>query len=80
MVERHIKESDWKYLSRLKPVLLERACARINKEVELMLKNVKDREQHLLYLEMYRGFVDRLCMCIRLQPYKYQSVHLKYET
>jgi hypothetical protein len=30
-----IKESDWKYLKKLKPTLLERACANINKEYSI---------------------------------------------
>lgn len=51
-----IKESDWKYLNRLKPVLLERAFARINKEAALILKKGKDGEQRPVYHAMYKHY------------------------
>jgi hypothetical protein len=48
-----IKESDWKYLKKLKPVLLERACANINKEAQLILENKENRDQYQLYMALY---------------------------
>lgn len=48
-----IKESDWKYLKKLKPILLERACANINKEAELILENKENRDQYQVYLALY---------------------------
>jgi hypothetical protein len=51
-----IKESDWKYLKKLKPILLERACANINKEAQLILENKENRDQYQVYLELYDHF------------------------
>jgi hypothetical protein len=51
-----IKESDWKYLKKLKPILLERACAQINKEAQTMLENGVDHDQHELYIKMYKHY------------------------
>ncbi len=51
-----IKESDWKYLRKLQPMLLERACARINKEAALILKNGENGGQHQLYRDVYRHY------------------------
>ena len=48
-----IKESDWKCLKKLKPTLLERACANINKEAELILKNKENRDQYQVYMALY---------------------------
>ncbi|NIM10551.1 MAG: hypothetical protein GTO45_01025 [Candidatus Aminicenantes bacterium] len=51
-----IKESDWKYLKKLKPMLLERACASINKEAESILKNEENRDQLQVYRALYRHY------------------------
>ena len=51
-----IKESDWKYLKKLKPVLLERACANINKEAQLILENKENHDQHQVYLAIYKHY------------------------
>lgn len=51
-----IKESDWKYLKKLKPMLLERACTQINKEAELILKNEENREQYHVYMDMFSHY------------------------
>lgn len=51
-----IKESDWKYLNKLKPMLLERACASINKEAESILKNEENRDQLEVYRALYRHY------------------------
>ncbi|UCH93903.1 MAG: hypothetical protein JSV88_27055 [Candidatus Aminicenantes bacterium] len=48
-----IKESDWKYLKKLKPALLERACANINKEAKLILENKENRDQYQVYMAIY---------------------------
>jgi len=51
-----IKESDWKYLKKLKPMLLERACAQINKEAGTMLEKGANHDQHELYIRMYKHY------------------------
>jgi hypothetical protein len=51
-----IKESDWKYLKKLKPILLERACAKINKEAELKLKNKQNQEQYQVFMALYKHY------------------------
>ena len=51
-----IKESDWKYLKKLKPILLERACANINKEAQLILENKENRDQYQVYLAIYKHY------------------------
>jgi hypothetical protein len=51
-----IKESDWKYLKKLKPMLLERACTQINKEAVLILKNEENHEQYQVYMDMFRHY------------------------
>ncbi len=48
-----IKESDWKYLKKLKPILLERACANINKEAQLILENKENRDHYQVYMAIY---------------------------
>lgn len=51
-----IKESDWKYLKKLKPILLERACSQINKEAKTILENGVNHNQHEIYREMYKHY------------------------
>ncbi len=54
-----IKESDWKYLRKLTPLLLERACAKINLEAEALLKNPGNIDQHRLYLTLYKHYEEK---------------------
>ena len=51
-LSREIKESDWKYLSKLAPTLLERAFEQINKESVSIMKNQKKLSQKDLYWEL----------------------------
>ena len=55
MIDR-IKESDWKYLNKLKPILLERVCAKINREAELKLENKKNQSQYEVYMALYKHY------------------------
>jgi hypothetical protein len=54
-----IKESDWKYLKKLKPILLERACAQINKDAGTLLEEGVNHDQHELYIKMYRHYNEK---------------------
>ncbi|MCP5049875.1 MAG: hypothetical protein GY940_22090 [bacterium] len=49
-----IKESDWKYLGKLFPILLERAGGIINKKAQAILENKKNQEQLKVYRSLYR--------------------------
>lgn len=53
---REIKESDWKYLRKLKPILLERACAKINRDAQKLLENKDNIDQYQLYLTLYKYY------------------------
>ncbi len=37
-------------------MLLERACAKINREAELKLKNKKNQDQHQVYIALYKHY------------------------
>lgn len=47
-------ESDWKSLSRLKPLALERLCQRILQEAGEILDRAKEGGGHSAYLELYK--------------------------
>lgn len=49
---RHIKESDWKYLRKIKDKILNRHCDAILEVLELIIKNRED-EEHKSYLQIY---------------------------
>ncbi|HWW71690.1 MAG TPA: hypothetical protein VN089_17245 [Duganella sp.] len=55
---RYIKESDWKHLRQLKPVLLDRYCRQILSEVE-RIASKHEEASHPRYLAMYRVVQDR---------------------
>ena len=52
----NIKESDWKYLKKLRPALLERACAKINQEAKLILENKENRDHYQVYMAIYEHY------------------------
>jgi len=47
-------ESDWKTLSRLKPLALDRLCERILLEAEDRIARTKSGEFHRAYLDLYK--------------------------
>lgn len=51
---RNFPESDWKILSRLKPLALERLCRRILQEADGILDRAQEGGSHSAYLELYR--------------------------
>jgi hypothetical protein len=51
---REFPESDWKILSRLKPLTLDRLCQRILLESEDSIVRVKEGGYHSAYLELYK--------------------------
>lgn len=83
-MHKEIKESDWKYLKKLKPILLERTCAKINREAELKLKNKENREQYQVFIalyEHYRKKDDLIADCFddyRRSTALYKILHLLY--
>lgn len=50
---RHIKESDWKYLRKIKEKVLNRHCDAILEAVEMIVQNRKG-EEHKSYIQVYR--------------------------
>lgn len=53
-MQRDFPESDWKILSRLKPLALERLCQRILREASRLLDRAKEGESHSAYLELFK--------------------------
>lgn len=49
---RHLKESDWKYLRKIKDEILNRHCDAILETVELIIQNRKGAE-HKSYIQIY---------------------------
>ena len=49
---RHIKESDWKYLGKIKDIIINRHCDAILEALELFIKNIEGAE-HQTYLQIY---------------------------
>lgn len=47
-------EKDWKYLSQLKPLALERLCRRILDKAQAMIAEAGEGEHHRVYLALYR--------------------------
>jgi hypothetical protein len=47
-------ESDWKILSHLKPMALERLCQRVLQESGKILDHAKEGGSHSAYLELYK--------------------------
>ena len=82
---RNIKESDWKYLKKLKPLLLERACAKINREAEVILQNKENHDQYQLYMALYQHYQkkdDMLAGCFddyRRSTALYKILHLLHQ-
>ncbi len=52
-------ECDWKTLSRLEPVALERLCRRILDEVQQLVAGAAEGESHRTYLALYRHIKER---------------------
>jgi len=50
----NLPESDWKSLSRLKPLALDRLCARILREASSIIARANAGEHHRAYLDLYR--------------------------
>ena len=50
----NLPEQDWKLLSRLKPLALERLCQRILTETQALSAAAMEGEYHRVYLELYR--------------------------
>ena len=53
-MQRDFPESDWKTLSRLKPLALDRLCERIVLESEDIIVRVKEGGYHNAYLELFK--------------------------
>ncbi len=53
-----LSESDWKTLSRLKPLALDRLCERIMQEASGIIAGASAGEHHRAYLDLYRH-IDR---------------------
>jgi len=51
---RDFPESDWKTLSRLKPLALDRLCQRILMECEDIIVRVQEGGYHSAYLDLYK--------------------------
>lgn len=49
-----ISENDWKYLSRLQPIALDRLCQRILQEIQELINATEEGEHHRTYLAIYR--------------------------
>ncbi|MCP3930199.1 MAG: hypothetical protein GY705_13990 [Bacteroidetes bacterium] len=49
---RHIKESDWKYLRKIKDKILNRHCDAILEVLDLIIQN-REGEEHKSYLQIY---------------------------
>lgn len=49
-----LPETDWKTLSRLKPLALDRLCERILLESEDIIVRAKEGGNHSAYLDLYR--------------------------
>lgn len=52
-------ESDWKVLSRLKPLALERLCRRTLDEAQTIIADAAEGEHHHAYLVLYRYIQER---------------------
>lgn len=53
-MQRDFPESDWKILSRLKPLALDRLCQRILLSSEDIIVRVKEGGYHSAYLELFK--------------------------
>jgi hypothetical protein len=53
-MQNNFPESDWKTLSRLKPLALDRLCQRILQESGKILDHAKVGGSHSAYLELYK--------------------------
>ncbi|MEW6030462.1 MAG: peptide ABC transporter substrate-binding protein [Chloroflexota bacterium] len=51
---RDFPEPDWKTLSRLKPLALDRLCQRILQESGGIVARAREGEHHRVYLDLYR--------------------------
>ncbi len=54
MMMNNFPESDWKTLSRLKPLALDRLCQRILQKAGKILNHAKEGGSHSAYLELYK--------------------------
>jgi hypothetical protein len=55
----NLPESDWKHLSRLKPLALDRLCQRILAEARALSEQAAAGEYHRAYLALYRHIQDQ---------------------
>ena len=55
---KHIKESDWKYLRKIKDAILNRHCNAILEVIGLINENRKG-EEHKSYIQIYRLLEDK---------------------
>ncbi|MFZ5909426.1 MAG: peptide ABC transporter substrate-binding protein [Chloroflexota bacterium] len=53
-----LPEHDWKTLSRLKPLALERLCQRFLRRVQDLLADLPEGEAHRAYLDLYKYIQD----------------------
>ena len=53
-MQRNFPETDWKMLSRIKPLTLDRLCQRILQESGDILARAKEGGNHGVYLELFR--------------------------
>lgn len=58
-MRRDFPEPDWKTLSRLKPLALERLCQRILQEAGSILDRTQEGGHHRAYLDLYRHIHER---------------------
>jgi hypothetical protein len=55
----NLPEQDWKLLSRLKPLALDRLCQRILQETQALIDVAAEGEHHRAYLALYRYIQDQ---------------------
>ncbi len=54
-----ISPQDWKHLSRLKPLALDRLCQRILSEAQAIIADAAEGNHHQVYLALYRHMKER---------------------
>lgn len=54
----HIKESDWKYLRKIKDEILRRHCGAILEYIEMIVQN-RHGEEYMSYLQVSRAIRDK---------------------
>lgn len=55
----HLPETDWKQLTRLKPLALERLCRRILQEAQALIASAGEGDSHRAYLALFNHIQER---------------------